>query len=327
MIPGGYRIEPYLCGIMKPYVKIPLIYGVIALLWIFLSDKLLELYFPSFSDYQLVQTLKGWLFVIVTAFLLGGLIFSEYRKQEKLTNHLQDRQELLRLSNEELRRANQETIQLAHRLAEAEERERKALAQELHDRVGQSLTAMNILLNLISSQLPQAISPDVFARIKDVQSLVEETMIQIRDVMAALRPPVIDEYGLGNALVWLAEHFEKRTGVVCHAECNASMSPLSSRTEIALYRIAQSALDNVAKHASASHVTIKLEESGELVRLIVEDNGKGFDVAEVDRSGGAVHWGLKIMRERAHAVGGVLELQSSRNDGTRLTVTVNREGN
>lgn len=207
---------------------------------------------------------------------------------------------------------------LAIRLAEVEEEERRRLARELHDRVGQSLTALGINLNLLYSQLPAETAARMRARLADCLTLVEETTGHIRDVMGELRPAVLDDYGLLAALHWYGQRFSQRTSLAVAVQGEELTPRLPPAVETALFRIAQEALTNVARHAQASQVTVTLEHVDGGIRLVIADDGVGFDPA-VRRRGG---WGLMTMRERAEAVGGRLRLDSAPGKGTRVVVEV-----
>jgi len=206
--------------------------------------------------------------------------------------------------------------------AEVVEAERQRLAQELHDQVGQNLTALSINLNIIQSQITEHTTAAVHSRLTDSQSLVEQTAEQIRDVMANLRPPVLDDYGLAAALHWYGEQFRRRTNVAFAVEGNESMPRPTARVENALFRIAQEALTNVAKHAQAKQVTVTVEVDHDILRLVVADDGIGFDrelLAEPDAAQG---WGLLTMTERADSVGGICRVVSHPGQGTQVIVEV-----
>ena len=143
---------------------------------------------------------------------------------------------------------------LTTRLAETEEVERQQLARELHDRVGQHLTALGINLNIVRGQMPEDTTEDVRERLDDTLALVKQTTQRIRDVMADLRPPVLDDYGLTAALDWYGRQFASRTGVTVTVQGEKLAPRLDAPTENALFRIAQEALTNVAKHAQAAQV-------------------------------------------------------------------------
>lgn len=213
---------------------------------------------------------------------------------------------------------------LAAQLADVEEVERQRIAQELHDKVGQNLTALGINLNIIRMQLPEDVPSSIHYHIGDSLSLVEQTTERIRDVMADLRPPVLDDYGLVAALRWYAEKVSRRTSIPVAVEGEEPDPRLDARVENSLFRIAQEALTNVAKHAQASHVTISVESESDFLRLTIADDGVGFDThdfAEPDEGRG---WGLLSISERAESAGGRCQVVSSPHQGTQVSVEVPR---
>ncbi|MBM4048813.1 MAG: PAS domain S-box protein, partial [Planctomycetes bacterium] len=213
---------------------------------------------------------------------------------------------------------------LALRLAELEEAERRRMARELHDRVGQNLTALGINLNILRGSLGPEAHARSLARLDDSLALLEDTGSRIRDVMAELRPALLDDYGLGPALRWFCAKFAERTRVAAEVASEDLPARLPPATETALFRIAQEALSNVARHARAKHATVELEEITEGVRMTVVDDGVGFDPQSLGQAGAGRTWGWLIMQERAQAVGGQVRLESTPGQGTRVIVEVRR---
>ncbi|HKC31036.1 MAG TPA: PAS domain S-box protein [Burkholderiales bacterium] len=225
-----------------------------------------------------------------------------------------------RNSETALRAAADNLQALTRRLVEAEEAERRRIARELHDRVGQNLSALNINLDLALGAAAGA-SP-LRRRIEDSVSLVDATLQSIENVMAELRPPLLDEYGLGAALGWYAEEFSRRTGIaVVLRDGKDAAADLRPEAAVALFRIAQEALNNVAKHAGAKQVRVELACEAEEIVLRVADDGAGFDPAAAARG---KRWGMKTMRERAEAAGGRLEVDSAPGEGTIVRASVRR---
>lgn len=225
---------------------------------------------------------------------------------------------------EEVRRQRQQLRLLSGWLAEAEEAERRRLARELHDQVGQNLTALGITLTVLRGRLAGQADPSLLGRLEDSIGLVKQTTATIRGLMADLRPPVLDDYGLGEALRWYGEHFAARTGVGVEVRGAEGIGRLAPPLENALFRIAQEALTNAAKHAGTAQVTVSLEGDGRAVRLLVADQGKGFDPATLAGPSREKGWGLIAMRERAEAIGGQCRIESSPAGGTRVLVEVPR---
>ena len=205
------------------------------------------------------------------------------------------------------------------RISRLEEDARRNLAQELHDRVGQMLTALGINLSILRSKLASGIEAPVAQRFDDSLDQVAEIAKRVRDVMSELRPSVLDDYGLLPALLDYAGHFSQRTGIEVVFSGQDSLKRLDSDVETGLFRIVQEALTNVAKHARAGKAIIGIE-NGEGLRITVGDDGAGFDSAGGGDAGGTAHWGISIMRERAAAIGGSLTVESEPGKGTRIMV-------
>jgi signal transduction histidine kinase len=215
---------------------------------------------------------------------------------------------------------------LSARLAEVAEAERQRLARELHDQVGQNLTALGINLNIVRSQLPEEAAASVRSRLADSLSLVEQTTERIRDLMADLRPPVLDDYGLVAAMHWYGEQFTERTGIAVAVQGEEPAPRLAARVENALFRIAQEALTNAAKHARATQVAVSMEVERGTLRLVVADDGIGFDLERLAEPDGSRGWGLLSMTERAEAVGGHCRIETGPGQGTQVIVEVSRPG-
>lgn len=212
---------------------------------------------------------------------------------------------------------------LSARLADVQEAERQRIARELHDQVGQNLTAMGINLNVLRPYLAEA-SDAAQACLNDLLVLVKETTGRIRGVMADLRPPELDDYGLLAALRWYTGQIGPRAGLAIAVEGEEPSPRLSSQSETALFRIAQEALTNVVKHAQATHAMVSVKADEETVRMTVADDGVGFAPAELERADAAPHWGLLTMRERAQAIGARWRVESSPGQGTRVVVEIAR---
>ena len=162
----------------------------------------------------------------------------------------------------------------------------------------------------------------VGARLQDTQTLLEGMARQVRDVMADLHPPVLDDYGLLAALRTYAESFGARVAmpITVHGE---DLTPrLSLAAEMALFRIAQEALGNAIKHARARNIEVALGAAPERVTLTIDDDGVGFDAGHTMPAGN--HWGLATMRERADAVGATLRIESAPERGVHVIVEVPR---
>ena len=211
---------------------------------------------------------------------------------------------------------------LTRRLVQVEEAERRRIAGELHDRVGQTLSALNINLDIALGTLGNSTAPELRMRLRDSLGLVDGTLQTIENVMAELRPPLLEEYGIGAALGWYGEEFAKRTNiaVTCDDEARERNRELPRDSAIALFRIAQEALNNVAKHAQASQVQLLVDAEENHMTLTVRDDGKGFDSSAIEAR--ATRLGMTTMQERVIAAGGSLEIESEPGKGTTLKARV-----
>ena len=220
----------------------------------------------------------------------------------------------LKRSLEERTRQQGRLHGMTRRLVSLQEKERRDIARELHDRVGQNLASLSINLARLRTE---AAGPAGAARIADCAALVEATGLVIQDVLTELKPPMLASYGLLDALRWHAAEFSRRTGIAVEVEGAEPAERLDPATEMALFRIAQGALNNVAQHARAKRAWISLEHTGRRLRFEIRDDGEGFDA---ERALAAGRWGLTSMRERAEAIDGALRIESSSGAGTRVIV-------
>jgi signal transduction histidine kinase len=222
-------------------------------------------------------------------------------------------------------RESQEQLQaLSRRLVEVQEMERRRLSSELHDRVGQNLTALSINLDILKARVAPARDKEIASRLDDSQQLLGATADTIDNVMSELRPPMLDDYGLRAALDWHARDFARRTGVEVAVRGEETGGRPAPEIEITLFRIAQEALNNVAKHAHARHVVIVLEfRPGECI-MSVADNGCGFPAAKAPGDNERQGVGMVTMRERAQAVGGSFETRPAPGGGAQIIVRIPR---
>ena len=254
----------------------------------------------------------------VSLLLLAGLL--DIWMRSAATNEAQAR--LIMEQNEKL-----QATKVSRRMVEVQEAERREVANHLHDLVGQKLTALSINLNIVKGQLLPSQITQIGVRLDDSLKVIEETAESIRDVMAELRPAVLDDFGLAAVLRWYAEQFTKRTAVATSVIEQGPVRRLSPTAEHALFRMAQNALVNVAKHARADKAVVTLRTAPHSTSLTVVDNGDGFDPAAVHQPARDHGWGLMIMRERAAAIGAQLSIESAPGHGTKVIVTLNGDTN
>jgi signal transduction histidine kinase len=218
-----------------------------------------------------------------------------------------------------LQRQSAEQLQtLSRRLVEVQESERRQLSRELHDRVGQNLTALGINLDILRTRGSGGDRAELRSRLDDSIALVEATADAIENVMAELRPPMLDDRGLLPALQWYAKQFTQRTRINVAVRGEEPTQRPGQEIETTLFRIAQEALNNVARHARATRVDVVLEQSGTECVLSIVDNGAGFDPQALSGPGR----GIATMRERAQSVGGHLEVGAGPDGGTHISAGV-----
>lgn len=222
----------------------------------------------------------------------------------------------------EVRRQRDNLRRLQSRLAEIQEKERRALARELHDQVGQALTGLGFNLNSLMASLPRPSAPVLRQTIEDSLRLLQETSRRVRDVMAELRPSVLDDYGLVPALKWYACLFQKRTGIQTEVKAPEALPRFAAESESHIFRIAQEAMTNVAKHSRASQVVLTFSHDSRILRLELADNGCGVAFGPGGPAADHIGYGLMTMRERAEALGGSFEFDSPAGGGVRVMVEV-----
>jgi PAS domain S-box-containing protein len=221
----------------------------------------------------------------------------------------------------ELRAALDELQALSAKLVEVQETERQGLSRELHDRIGQNLTALNLNLEALKGRL-QGSGPEIISRLQDSRELVDATFDATLNLLSELRPPMLDDAGLLFALRWYAKQFSARTGLDVSVVSGDPEGRLDSGVEIVLFRIAQEALNNVAKHAGARRVEIALRtQDGERI-LSISDDGVGVNLETTSSPGTHVGLGMVTMRERARAIGGSLEVSARGAGGTAVVVRI-----
>ena len=222
-----------------------------------------------------------------------------------------------------LRNYAEQLRQLSRRMFEVEESERRRLARELHDRIGQNVTALSLNLNLVRSELPADTLQKMSPRLNDCESLLYYTAQLVRDIQVDLRPPGLDELGLVAALNEHARQVVGRSSFKVTVVGTEIAPRLPPATEITLFRIVQEALNNISKHAQATEVTITVKASPDEVIVTIADNGRGFDPAarpaQPTRS-----LGMVSMRERAESMGGTLRIESAPSQGSRVNVAAPR---
>jgi signal transduction histidine kinase len=215
----------------------------------------------------------------------------------------------------EARHRQTELAALSAQLVKTQEEERKAVARELHDHVGQMLTALSMECGRALHAHDEMRTQRPF--LEAIRSLSESLIVTVRDISLSLRPSMLDDFGLVPALEWHAREVKRRTGMevtvnAIEEDCDHVAEP--ART--CIYRVAQEALRNCERHAGATRVELQLQRAGSSLRMMVSDNGRGFDVRQTRGLG------LVGMQERVEALGGCYEIQSKRDAGTQVLVSL-----
>ena len=214
----------------------------------------------------------------------------------------------------ELARSRHALRGLSGRLVEAREDERRRIARELHDDLGQRLTALKMELSSLQTGLA---AHGEQGRIGAMLELLDETVASVRRLAADLRPLMLDDLGLNAAIEWLARDASRHMGIEVTVRLGEGDPPLDERASIALYRMVQEALTNVARHAHATEAHIEIRQVAESLLLSVRDNGVGFSERAMQKEGS---FGLMGIRERAFMLGGQMEVDNPPDGGGRLTV-------
>jgi signal transduction histidine kinase len=207
----------------------------------------------------------------------------------------------------------------------ATDEQRLRLAADLHDGPVQGLAALALRLSRLGRRLRGGDAEGAEALLGGLEERLAGEVAGLRRLVAELRPPVLDQFGLETALRRQAEAFQADTGVDCQVEADLGR-PLLPELETVLYRVTQASLANVAKHANAAHVRISLGADDGLVRLRVSDDGVGFDPSQAPRLAAEGHFGLAGMRERVEMVGGRFLVESRPGEGTTIGVELRRRG-
>jgi signal transduction histidine kinase len=219
-------------------------------------------------------------------------------------------------AEKELRNMKDSLEMLNRRLEEIRENERAAISREIHDHLGQSLTALKIDIQHIQDKMPDG-SPEA-RKLESMSGLVTEMIRDVQRIAAELRPAILDDLGLASAMEWYIREFGKRTGITCRHRLDF-MQFSDTRKNLTLYRILQEALTNVSRHASASMVQVDLFVKGNAAVMTVKDDGAGFDESKIHSFNSLGFIGI---RERLKLTGGRLDIESRPGKGTKLSVSI-----
>jgi signal transduction histidine kinase len=217
----------------------------------------------------------------------------------------------------ELREMNDSLRRLASELSLAEARERRKIAEDIHEHIGQALAFIKMSVGEFRGN---AIFCGFDDRIEEIATLLDQTIQYARNLTFEISPPALYELGLEAAIDGLAERFRKKHGLAVRAETAAETGPLGGDVVVLLYKSVQELLTNVAKHARAKSCVVRIAREGDIIRVDVEDDGCGFDACSLGSSGAGDHFGLFNINERIQYLGGVMEIRSVPGRGTTVVL-------
>jgi signal transduction histidine kinase len=198
------------------------------------------------------------------------------------------------------------------------EKERMYIAREIHDELGQMLTALKLDISLLNSKIPKD-QKTLLAKTKSMSDLIDNAVKTVQRISAELRPGLLDDLGLAAAIEWQLGEFQTRSGIHCKLKVNSEEIILDQDCSTAIYRILQEALTNIARHANATTVKVSLRRIADKIELMVTDNGKGITEEEIS---GTKSFGLIGIRERAHLLGGEVKIIGIRGEGTTVRANI-----
>ncbi|MGA3245625.1 MAG: PAS domain S-box protein [Bacteroidota bacterium] len=287
--------------------------------------------FPPFEEEKIVSAVRFPLFVeneIRGQLVIGYRRAHEFAAREmRLLTSLAEKSSIA-LANaqlyDNLLSREKELELLSGERVRAQEEERRRIAREIHDSLGQMLTAIKFNVEILEDAAGLQLEEDR-KRLTDIKSLLDNAMSEAREISYNLMPSVLVDFGLVPALQFLGEQFSKRNQLNVQVHTNGVEGRLDSSIEVGLYRIAQEALNNIAKHADAHEVNVQLIGDSNSMRLIIEDDGKGFHINRFEpRTNQRRGMGLVSMRERAASFKGVFVLDSHPGRGTEIIVEIPR---
>ena len=255
-----------------------------------------------------------------TPIVIEGDYLCIYDDEGRITGHFGVQRDVTEevTRQETLERSEQQLRDLAERLETIREDERTRISREIHDELGQALTALKLDVAWVRNRLPRGNGP-VTERTDAILARVDETMATVRRIATELRPSILDKMGLAAAIEWQAEEFARRTGMEVTITVALDTVSLNDSRATPIFRILQEALTNVARHSTATKVTIECSAGEDGVDLVVADNGLGITPQQLDSSRSL---GLIGLRERARAFGGSIEMDGQPGIGTRVVARI-----
>jgi len=201
-------------------------------------------------------------------------------------------------------------------LQDAREEERKSVAREIHDELGQVLTTIKLELSLLREEVLHD-APAATQRIQLLKELVDDSIHSVKRIITKLRPGLLDDLGLAAAVEWQANEFQRRTGIVCEVQTDSSEKSIHPEIATSIFRIFQETLTNITRHSGATRAIVRLNQSTDVLELQVQDNGRGITFEEISDP---KSFGLIGIRERAQYWRGTVDILGQPNNGTTITV-------
>ena len=270
----------------------------------------------SLSVPDLAQSAGLFVFLFTSALIV---VLGEVRRREneRLRNAQGELEDRVQERTSELDAANQKLRRLTTRLLELQDEERRRIARELHDSIGQMLAALGMNLSRVRADIDRLTT--TMSTLTDSDDLVREMNKEVRTISHLLHPPLLDEAGLSSALGWYADGFAQRSKIDVNLDCPDDFGRMPREMETAVFRLVQECLTNIHRHSGSQTAKIRLYRSNHEVVIEVEDKGKGIPTEKLDRmtSAGGAGVGITGMKERVRQLGGTLEISSDRT-GTKI---------
>jgi two-component system sensor histidine kinase UhpB len=228
--------------------------------------------------------------------------------------------EALNAMIQQLEANNLQLRAISQRAINAQEEERKRIAQALHDDTGQALSTLIFQLERLERQVPVE-QGKLTARLGAARQLAAGCLASLREIVSGLRPAILDDLGLAPAIRWYARSNLEEAGIQVDVQAPEEALPISPEVETTLFRIAQEAVNNIRRHSQARKAVIRLGRSAKAVELCIEDDGRGFALAQTQEAVRLRQWGLVGIQERVDLVGGIFSITSEPERGTRLLIS------